>query len=575
MSLLQLLEDYREDGESTDTGPEEDDGIPEDIHGESGPDNEEPGAGDSKGGQHQSVLDAWLVDGVPSPSPGSPLPDNPVPGPSGLHRSPEECDPIVVPKERSDFRRIVDRMASQFRDTTRRYMSDVFQSRNPREAEKVSRIIRAESERQNSRRFIIIRQHESHVHVVHLCTYSSSHCRCAFIEKAKAVADFRMSPGGIRRRLAIRLSKTDCTSILLYFLPKPGTTDYHHIVINGSVEGYVLRAEDMEEPGHMSDSNDEGEHSLEACQRHDQAELLTPEQRRLPIKEVRASRLQGSLKSGGSRKEKFQKQILTMCKTYCMSPVKAIFNHTKWLTDETLQFVRPDNKIAQSVLDTFSQLIVNWTMHDFYRMYTAPEASPCFIASNNQPDEYYYNIPYSVTILNSLLLFQFGSEEPIRDFLKLLYNVVEKKAGKTNSILVYSPPSAGKNFFFDTLLSFLLNKGQLGNPNKHNHFAYQECPGKRILLWNEPNYESSQEDMLKMVLGGDNYTVNVKCQKDVAVAKTPVILLTNRLIRIMSAPAFVDRIKVYHWRAAAFLKEYNKKPHPMSIYILMEKYKVF
>lgn len=208
-------------------------------------------------------------------------------------------------------------------------------------------------------------------------------------------------------------------------------------------------------------------------------------------------------------------------------------------------------------------------------MYSDPTCTPCFSATNGRPQDMYYDVERSVELLTTLLQFQFQHEElAIFDFLQKLFDVIDKRSVKCNSILVYSPPSGGKNFFFDTIMSFLLNKGQMGNPNKNTSFAYQECAGKRVLLWNEPNYEASEVDKLKMILGGDQYTVPVKCRMDVAVQKTPVIILTNKVVGLMVHAAFEDRIAQYRWRTAPFLKDYNKKPHPMSIYYLFKNYSI-
>lgn len=80
--------------------------------------------------------------------------------------------------------------------------------------------------------------------------------------------------------------------------------------------------------------------------------------------------------------------------------------------------------------------------------------------------------------------------------------------------------------------------------------------------------------MLKMILGGDAYNVNVKNKPDTSVYRTPVILLTNNRIPLMFDIAFKDRVKVYTWRQAPYLKEYLKKPYPLALYFLLHKHKI-
>lgn len=135
----------------------------------------------------------------------------------------------------------------------------------------------------------------------------------------------------------------------------------------------------------------------------------------------------------------------------------------------------------------------------------------------------YYEREESKDILLNLLRYQFDDDyELCIDFVRNLFNVCERKIPKLNTFLIYSPPSAGKNFFIDAVMDYYWNRGQLGNPNRFNQFAFMEATNKRIILWNEPNYESSSTDQLKMILGGDANTVRVKNKMDSAVYRTNV-----------------------------------------------------
>lgn len=143
-----------------------------------------------------------------------------------------------------------------------------------------------------------------------------------------------------------------------------------------------------------------------------------------------------------------------------------------------------------------------------------------------------------------------------------------------NTLCIHGPPSAGKNFFFDMIFALSVNTGQLTIANKHNNFAFQEAPNKRLLIWNEPNYCSSYTDLLKMILGGDSYVVRVKCKPDTSVQRTPVFVLTNNIVPFMYDKAFNERIKTYTWKKPIWLKDLTKKPHPMSFFLLLNKYNI-
>ena len=93
-------------------------------------------------------------------------------------------------------------------------------------------------------------------------------------------------------------------------------------------------------------------------------------------------------------------------------------------------------------------------------------------------------------------------------------------------------------------------------------------------MWNEPNYEAAVIDQLKMMTAGDSYTVTVKNKPDMAVYKTPMIVLTNNHVSIMTDPAFKDRVKTFRWVSAPYLKDCKRKPYPVAFYHLLVKYKV-
>lgn len=88
-------------------------------------------------------------------------------------------------------------------------------------------------------------------------------------------------------------------------------------------------------------------------------------------------------------------------------------------------------------------------------------------------------------------MYQFSdNSESVFDFLSDLYRIIDKKKPKCNTLAILTPPNSGKYYFFDAVASFFINYGILGTANKTNSFAFMEAAGKRLILWNEPNYES-------------------------------------------------------------------------------------
>lgn len=256
-------------------------------------------------------------------------------------------------------------------------------------------------------------------------------------------------------------------------------------------------------------------------------------------------------------------------------PIHNICNSDKWLADDDLMYIRKDNPLFKNIIDAWMHKVCRWSIFDFQQFYTNGDCEPTFHCGYMDMKDVYYTKERSLEIINELLEHQFGGNPVVvREFLRDLYNIIERKVPKLNTIVIKSPPSAGKNYFVDMFLDYFMNRGQLGNPNKFNNFAYQEAVGKRLLIWNEPNYERGETDMLKMLLGGDNVTVRVKNMSDAAVYRTPIIVLTNKFVPFMGDPTFADRIRVYEWMAAPFLKHYDKKPHPMCVFDLFVSWEI-
>lgn len=259
----------------------------------------------------------------------------------------------------------------------------------------------------------------------------------------------------------------------------------------------------------------------------------------------------------------------TLLLKYYISPVSAIRDVKEFRDDNMLS--DPKNRdYLQSAFDDFGKDRNDMPLREIFNILNSESCNPIYIKSM-----VYGTLEDSIDIIDQLLRFQFyEDEEQICIFLTSLVDVIDKRLAKCNALAVISPPNAGKNFFFDMIFALCLNYGQLGQANKHNVFAFQEAPNKRILLWNEPNYESTLTDTIKMMLGGDPYTVRVKNQMDTHVNRTPVIILTNNAVNFLFDPAFDTRIVKFEWKAAGFLKNIEYKPLPICLFHILNKYNI-
>lgn len=270
-------------------------------------------------------------------------------------------------------------------------------------------------------------------------------------------------------------------------------------------------------------------------------------------------------------------KISKLLEETAICPLEAIKNEWCFIRDMDLTDPLHAQYVNKSI-EIWSQKINRWSLREYFEMYQRTNPDELIFSKSKS----YMSLKDSFDVIQKLLKFQFNdNDDEIKEFLQQLVNVVDRQPEgnpgvniKTNTFLVHSQPSAGKNFFFDTLFTLLLNFGQLGTANKSNNFAFQDAANRRIILWNEPNYESSMTDYLKTLFEGGDTKVRVKMQGDTHVQRTPIIILTNNVVNFMVDNAFKDRIKQYKWKAAPFLKEYNQKPFPLVFFEILLEYQI-
>lgn len=327
--------------------------------------------------------------------------------------------------------------------------------------------------------------------------------------------------------------------------------------------------------------------------------------------------------------QKIQRKVFELLESKAICPLEGIKYEQEFLNDDDL--TDPDNSVrVNKAIEVWSHKINDFTLRNFFEMYgkftTFKYMPPVYnsllertfacLKSNFEEDELdiilnqlalpkihykeklelnsegqhllfskskrYYNLEESYNVMNRLLKFQFNDDvDKIKDFLQCLVNVIDKQPEdnpksniKNNAFLVISPPSGGKNFFFDTILQLCLNFGQLGTANKNNNFAFQDAANRRIILWNEPNYEQGLNDYLKTLFEGGDTKVRIKMMGDAHIKRTPILVLTNNEVNFMADTTFKDRLKQYRWKAAPFLKDYKLKPYPLAFFELLLKYEI-
>lgn len=458
------------------------------------------------------------------------------------------------------------------------YIQNVITFNNDRERDILHRHL-AEHGRNFPRMLFGYSFETDHCHVIHSCAFSSSQCKCKW-RRTLPVGHIKLGYRG--RQLLGQWSRGDwLNGILYYFFKKGGIREAY---LHGQSQGLQdscrnIRWKEVEEETRRILEVSTQKNGFDICEREQD------ENNSGSIVSGRGSNNKGTKKNwsqtGPRRQTKWEiisERMEKLLEATAICPLESIKSEDVFLQDKML--TDPDNSTkVNKAIEIWSHKINNWSLRDFYNMYNG-DGERNFIFSKSK--DYFPNMDDSFKSLDDLLKYQFEDDESkISEFLQDLVNVVDKQPPgnpginiKCNTFVVVSPPSAGKNFFFDTLFTLLLNFGQLGTANKHNNFAFQDAPNRRIILWNEPNYESSITDYLKTLFEGGDTKVRVKMMGDTHVKRTPIVVLTNNVVPFMVDSAFKSRIKVYRWQAAPFLKDLKFKPYPLVFFDLLLKYKI-
>lgn len=488
---------------------------------------------------------------------------------------------VMVDELRKVGGETLQRLIGKVYSTTRHYISDVIPYGTVGERDRLLAQLHELGRSHRGGLFHYV-DDETHIHVIHDCAWSDRSCRCRF---KKEIGSRSFQRNGRTNRILREFSNADWYDYFIYFVLNKlqrGTSEIwidgeiqrlptncrYNFFINLDINRKIILIVQLIRWKEMCGIWEQG--VVQRSHAKNRFDIL---------EEVESDASSGgdSVRTGaeGNKRKKrsmfdtvFEKTT-ELLMTYPSSPPELIMQRTEFRTDMTL--INPRNKIyVNAALDHFGGMIQKFSMKDFYVMYSKEKCEPVFNSSN-----LYYSIEDSTTYIDNLLKLQFDDNiERITEFLGTLIDILDKKIPKLNTIAIYSPPSAGKNWFFDMIFAICLAYGQFGIANKHNQFAFQDAPNQRVILWDEPNYEPAMTDFLKLVLGGGSYKVRVKSQKDTPVCRTPVVVLTNNRVDFMHQAAFADRVKTYNWKRALFLKELALKPHPLCFFQILKMYNI-
>lgn len=300
---------------------------------------------------------------------------------------------------------------------------------------------------------LIITSHDDHYHVVHDCSYSNQSCRCAFTEY------FRRT-GGVGRRWARRVIPNyeygieHWVSCAKYFEKGTRQIDYMELsrrVWIPSSQARCLRfQEDLRNAkGPVVERGDIPQHVLDFLNCGSEADI---------DRQTSGSSGNGPAKDQGTTQGGKADQIVRFLQCRPTSPVGHIFSTSLWLRSK-YRWLDVGSVMMKNIVRVVNNFYNELSVVDLFNHFNSLDpANLIFNAPLGNIGDYYFTIAESVEILNRLLLYQFAdNENKVIKFLWDLFNVLDKKVPKKNTIFILSNPNAGKNFFFDAVLHFAVN----------------------------------------------------------------------------------------------------------------------
>lgn len=405
-----------------------------------------------------------------------------------------------------------------------------------------------------------------HLHIYHDCNTNHGACRCSFLQGLNQPV---LHAKG--RVVTASFTKWDIARIIIYLCT--GKRQPTHLFLDDRRTAIPTKTSLLSNPG-LAGSTGEGPME-EIIRGHDAVFFGDEPGTSCSGAIVRDSGVGGARRrwvNVGKESLTYEAKMYAFMQNNYVVPLDSIVRTRRWL-ESSFKFVRSSERTFQTVIDTIN---AEWIPKDLegidsfwrskeYVFWEDPEW--CNINGAR------YDLQSSIDIAKQLLIFQYGSEEGITGFLQDVYDVLMRRHPKRNALEVQSPPSAGKNFFFDPIFLWMGSVGQVANMSRNNQFGFDNCFNKRVCIMNEPRFENASREQLLMFLGGDVFSAQGKYKSVSDIVRTPVIILTNSS-PFPHAPQWDDRMFRHRWRRCAMLKDCTKKLCPSFFINLCRQYSV-
>nr|QTE04084.1 MAG: putative nonstructural protein 1 [Tarsiger cyanurus ambidensovirus] len=416
----------------------------------------------------------------------------------------------------------------------------------------------------------IVAAHGNHWHVVHDCAFAGGTCRCTRVRIFEELGGVAGRRYGRRSVLGTDYSVDHWVNTAIYLASGGRTIDHFSIGGRETSVGYG-------ENGILSvrQGKERGSQELVAA-RFDQGTIS----RFWPCGPAVDPPAKGDRSGGqtyqdatGLQGGNQESKLLQLMKKFACAPLNHFYT-TSHFINGPMRFVNTAGTYAENAMLLLKHEINQMSVLDLFRYQRAMDPpNLIYKAPYGNMSEYYYDLLFSVKVMDKLLSYQYPDNGDKESFLRDLLHVLDRALPKKNTLSVMGPAGSGKNYMMDACIHAMLNFGQIGNFNRFSNFPLQDAVDRRVLLWNEPNVEPAAYETLKEIFGGDSSNVKVKYKNDAILLRTPVIVLCNHEAFPTTEP-FRQRMFRREWKACPALQTLTKKPFPFAIFYLLIKHNI-
>lgn len=189
------------------------------------------------------------------------------------------------------------------------------------------------------------------------------------------------------------------------------------------------------------------------------------------------------------------------------------------------------------------------------------------------PSDKFYSIDKS---LSWFIDWVKGQNWRVTKFVSDVLSIYDKHKSKHNAFCITGKSNTGKSAFFNDVLQrlhpFYATYTCAANEDR---FAFAEFSGKRVAFAHEGTFGTQQMEMAKMICGGQEVDVEVKCKSKVRIYRIPFFITSNQIPWILATNdadklAFQNRCIVYVSNPVPGVPELTKQLHPGLWYYLLQ-----